>query len=97
MLEKNSFDQPKTSKVPKSNLPDSSIVDISSALFILRIQYTQIQCVEGARDVQGLQWLHLVVILGQSFMKNKSDISVFPLPTPTSTPTPVVMLVTQSW
>ena len=52
MLEKYRFDQPKTSKVPKSNLPDSSIVDISSALIILRIQYTQIQCVEGARDVR---------------------------------------------
>ena len=50
MLEKYRFDQPKTSKVPKNNLPDSSIVDISSALFILRIQYTQIQCVEGARE-----------------------------------------------
>ena len=55
MLEKYRFDQPKTSKVPKSNLPDSSIVDISGAFFILRIHYTQIQCVKGARDVKNIR------------------------------------------
>ena len=39
------------------NLWDSNIVDISGALFILRIQdeYTLTQCEEGARDVNYIQ------------------------------------------
>ena len=46
------------------NLRSSNIVDISGALFILRIQHTQTQCDEGARDVNNIwvperdsQWL----------------------------------------
>ena len=65
MLEKYRFDQPKTSKVPKTNLPDSSIVDISGALFILKIHYTQIHCVEGARDVNNI--LITMVTFGAHF------------------------------
>ena len=59
MLEKYRFDQPKTSKVPKSNPWYSNIFDISGALSILKIQYTQIQCAEGARNVRNI-WAAMV-------------------------------------
>ena len=43
------------------NLWGSNIVDITDALFILRIQfeYTQTQCDEGARDVKNI-WVPVV-------------------------------------
>ena len=51
----------KRSLLENCNLLDSNIVDISGALFILRIQYglTQIQCEEGTRDFNNI-WVPVV-------------------------------------
>ena len=51
-----------TGMVNYSKLHYKNIVDISGALFIMRIQYlcTQIQCEEGARDVNNV-WIHRIM------------------------------------
>ena len=55
-------------KSEEINFRDSSIVDISGALYIFRIQYefTQSQCEGGARDVNNI-WV-LVVIIRQRIL-----------------------------